>query len=334
LPNLSIRIWNWRRSFIATCVEIKEELQDPKILVGYDICHDYGLDLSEEFLSGILKLVNELCDVVRNGDPDLKRTSEVNENLNNAVSCYRNKLDLIDSKFDKNQIVTETNSKEYFLEGFLPRSENESAEFDYNPKVTKGKKKKILSNKNNIKRILKEAKTIAKTSDIKIKPKLKGELLKQKTSKQYNKAELFSYLKFDNIQNEFQCTICNKTTSGKTIKTGRKNLLRHIKLMHNNELLNPIKETKDCENSMCKTKYGLCKELWCENCIMISKVKKPKKKYKNILKMRVYSECGKSVPNLSSHMTAVHSNENVPCPHCDRWFSDLIITELKSYMTC
>ena len=154
-----------------------------------------------------------------------------------------------------------------------------------------------------------------------MKLKLKGELLKQKSAKQFNRAELFSCLKFDHIQNEFQCTICNKTTSGKTIKTGRKNLLRHIKLMHNNELLNPIKETKDCENSMCKTKYGLYKELWCENCIMISKEKKPKKKYKNMLKMRVCTECGKSVPNLSSHMTAVHSNENVPCPHCDRWFA-------------
>ena len=301
---------------LHTCVEIKEELQDPKILVGYDdICHDYALNLSEEFLSGILKQVNELCDAVRNGDPDLKRTSQVNENLNNAVSCYRNKLDLIDSKFDKDQIVTETNnSKEHFLEGFLPHSENETAEFDYNPKVDKGKKKKKLSNKNNIKRQLKEG----KSNDIKIKPELKGELLKGKSAKQFNRAELFSCLKFDRIKNEFQCTICNKTTSGKTIKTGRKNLLRHIKLMHNNELLNPIKETKDCENSMCKTKYGLYKELWCGNCIMISKLKKPKKKYENILKVRICPECGKSVPNLSSHMTAVHSNEDVPCPHCDR----------------
>jgi len=98
----------------------------------------------------------------------------------------------------------------------------------YNPKVTEGKKKKELSNKNN-KRKLKEA----KISDIKIKPKLKGELLKEKSAKQFNTTELFSCLKFDHIQNEFQCMICNKTTSGKSIKTGRKNLLRHIKLMHN-----------------------------------------------------------------------------------------------------
>ena len=110
-----------------------------------------------------------------------------------------------------------------------------------------------------------------------MKLKLKGELLKQKSAKQFNRAELFSYLKFDHIQNEFQCTICNKTTFGKTITIGRNNLLRHIKLMHNSELLNPIKETMDCENSMCKTKCGLYKELWCENCIMIKDKKAQEK---------------------------------------------------------
>jgi hypothetical protein len=146
---------------LHTCIEIKEELQDPKTLDNYNVCHNYGLDLSEEFLSGIFKLVHELCDIIRSGDPNLRRTIEVNENLNNAVSCYRNKLDSIDTKFDKNQVVTETNSKEHFLEGLLPHSENrssfekESAEFDYSPKVTKVKKKKKLSNKNNIKRYLK-----------------------------------------------------------------------------------------------------------------------------------------------------------------------------------
>ena len=112
---------------LHTCVIIKEELQDPKILVGYDICRDYNLDLSEEFLSGILKLVDELCDVVRNGDPDLKRTSEVNINLNNAVSCYRNKIFLIDSKLDRNEVVIERENEKHFLEDVVPQSENESS---------------------------------------------------------------------------------------------------------------------------------------------------------------------------------------------------------------
>ena len=80
---------------------------------------------------------------------------------------------------------------------------------------------------------------------------------------------MFSCLKFDNIKNEFQCTICNKTTSGKSIKTGRKNLLRHIKLIHKDELESnvdflPNIRSEDCVNSMCKRKYGSYKKLWCE----------------------------------------------------------------------
>ena len=52
------------------------------------------LDLSEEFLVSILKQVNDLCENIKSGDPDIERTIKVNQNLNNAVNCYRNKLDL------------------------------------------------------------------------------------------------------------------------------------------------------------------------------------------------------------------------------------------------
>ena len=50
------------------------------------------LELSEDFISSILKQVDELCDNIRNGDPDINRTIVVNDNLNNAVSCYKEKL--------------------------------------------------------------------------------------------------------------------------------------------------------------------------------------------------------------------------------------------------
>ena len=40
----------------------------------------------------MLKKVDELCDAINNGDPSLERSEEINQNLNNAVSCYRNKL--------------------------------------------------------------------------------------------------------------------------------------------------------------------------------------------------------------------------------------------------
>ena len=48
--------------------------------------------MSEEFVTAILRQVDELCENIQNGDPDLKRTLEVNQNLNNAVGCYRVKL--------------------------------------------------------------------------------------------------------------------------------------------------------------------------------------------------------------------------------------------------
>ena len=124
-----------------------------------------NLELSEQFIALILKQVDELCKNIKNGDPDLERTIKVNENLNTAVSYYRNKLSLINSKFNN---VTETNCEVDFLEGLLPHSddesllenesadldynpifENESEDLDYNPKVTKGKKKKKMSNKKN-----------------------------------------------------------------------------------------------------------------------------------------------------------------------------------------
>ena len=52
-----------------------------------------SLELSEQFILFILKQVDEICENVKNGDPDTKRSKEVNHNLNNAVISYRNMLD-------------------------------------------------------------------------------------------------------------------------------------------------------------------------------------------------------------------------------------------------
>ena len=42
------------------------------------------VDLSDEFLSEILRLVDELCDVINRSDPDLYRTVKVNNIINEA----------------------------------------------------------------------------------------------------------------------------------------------------------------------------------------------------------------------------------------------------------
>ena len=80
--------------------------------------------MSEEFLSEVLRLVDELCDVINSRDPDVERTVKVNQNLNEAVSCYRNNV-LIDSKF---HAIAETKKEGNFLKDFLPHSQNEEFE--------------------------------------------------------------------------------------------------------------------------------------------------------------------------------------------------------------
>merc|ERR1712129_650219 len=55
---------------------------------------DSNLQPSEEFIIFILKQVDELCENIKNGDPDVERVIEVHQGLNNVMSCYRNTLSL------------------------------------------------------------------------------------------------------------------------------------------------------------------------------------------------------------------------------------------------
>ena len=77
---------------IHSCIEIKQELKNS------------DLDLSEEFLSTVLQYVDDLCNIITNGDPNLERTTEVNQNLNEAVNCYRNKLCILESIDQKDHL--------------------------------------------------------------------------------------------------------------------------------------------------------------------------------------------------------------------------------------
>ena len=71
-----------------------EEFDDKLNILQDNICDGMNLDLTEEIIILILQQVDELCESIKIGDPDAQRTLEVNQNLNNAVSCYRSKLDL------------------------------------------------------------------------------------------------------------------------------------------------------------------------------------------------------------------------------------------------
>lgn len=84
---------------LHSCIEIKLEKPYSKVdgSLVYN-CDFFHLDVSEDFITTILKHVDDLCAIIRNGDTSLERTIEVNENLNDAVKCYKSQLHLIDSK--------------------------------------------------------------------------------------------------------------------------------------------------------------------------------------------------------------------------------------------
>ena len=47
------------------------------------------LELSEEFIIFILEQIDNLCENIKNGDPDIERTLEVNYNLNESTCLLR-----------------------------------------------------------------------------------------------------------------------------------------------------------------------------------------------------------------------------------------------------
>ena len=115
---------------------ILEEEKNTKLSEGMN------LDLTEEFIIFILQQVDELCEHIKNGDPDNKRTLEVNQNLNHAVSCYRRKLDL------EKQMIPSDNGDgadiDYYPE--IPKEKGKSNnDIYYKPKIGNKAKKNMVS---------------------------------------------------------------------------------------------------------------------------------------------------------------------------------------------
>ena len=82
------KVGMWR-SF-QPIVNLKEETNELDYEDQLDFCDNSDLELSEEFITLILKQVDDLCENIKNGDPNINRTLEVNQNLNYAVHCYSN----------------------------------------------------------------------------------------------------------------------------------------------------------------------------------------------------------------------------------------------------
>ena len=91
---------SYEEILVHTCVEIKEDkieeiIEHSEIIANEQFFdpEDFKdkssfscLDLSEEFLIFILKKVDDLCENIKTGDPDVMRRLKVNQNLNNAVA--------------------------------------------------------------------------------------------------------------------------------------------------------------------------------------------------------------------------------------------------------
>ena len=152
---------------LHSCIEIKLEKPDSKVDSTLVYCDPFDLDVSEDLINTILKHVDNLCDIIRNGDPSLERTTEVNENLNSAVSCYRSRLLLINSKHQEMQDNWDNyDNYDILPQGSKMASDKSDSDTDYKPKIgNKAKKKKV--SKVSKPKISRAKKTIKETTDSK-----------------------------------------------------------------------------------------------------------------------------------------------------------------------
>ena len=293
--------------------KLKKSRKRPKISSQPDLLSfpqnlgdDYqDLELSEEFLSTILKYVDDLCDIISNGDANLVRTIEVNQNLNDAVNCYKNELEV------KRQFLDQSNDQGYYNDEVMYYSENDNldmkdkiGDLGQSPKKKRGKYKK------------KKKKDLLYSVS-----KLKEEFV-------IDDEKLFPYLKYDVGKDTFGCCLCKKTSKL------RHNMFTHIKAQHMNDINNLCLIGKH-DNSERKMKtsdinsepkddcvYGTCRKVYCESyrhlwCIKCKDLPKLKRKPQT-LKTVVCTICGRSTKNISGHMKSLHEINEQKCPHCDK----------------
>ena len=102
-----------------------------------------NFELSEQFVVFILQQVDELCENIKNGDPDTNRSSEINENLENAVNSYRSILNFRKEIFVEPKYYNEIEPEnDYDIKDVF----HDSKVFEVNvekPKVPKKKVKKL-----------------------------------------------------------------------------------------------------------------------------------------------------------------------------------------------
>ena len=338
-----------QRSF-QPIVGPKKETHELDYEDPFDLCDNHDLELTEEFITLILKQVDDLCENIQNGDPNMDRTLEVNQNLNNAVHCYRTYYEKNRNKnsVDNHYIVKGEGQKYYDHIEVNLDSDYKEIQYDnkYEEKSRLAQKKKGPARKASVDKKFELVKNQCGTHGVKSmslmlhmhnntlqnRIKVDGIVFKEKkiddcyfcemkkNNENIRKDLLYQFMIYDNDKNNFKCSVCQFS------KKNRCDIFTHIRSIHKNEINastnSKIVEKNDCGNTSCKKLYGILdnQKYWCRKCIELSQMPKPDflqpapKTVKN--QLQLCPECGKSVTLLKKHLRDVHG-EKQKCPHCD-----------------
>ena len=292
--------------------EVKIDVKTIEYQDHEQIIDNSNFEPSKQFIADIIKQVDELCENIKTGDPDTKRSEEVNLKLKSAVDCYRSKHDT---------------EKEFFVETETVENYDEIGQG--NLKI----RRPWTDDEVNSKDSLHDSKVPGKKTKESKGPeeKKKEESMSEAIHNDIKYDDILPFLKFNSNENKFECSICDLSY----IK--RNAMYTHIRTKHENEIaLKVLPNTKQenhkqCNGSVCKRVYGrksMGKKMWCKKCLRELKLtEEMKKKSKAELPC---AKCGKlftSLKLLNTHKKAVH--EKVPCSECGKLFG---VTNIKGHM--
>ena len=137
----------------------------------------------------------------------------------------------------------------------------------------------------------------------------------EKTMVDIKKDKLLTFLRFNQDEDKFECSICN------ALLKDRPQMYTHLKEKHRNEInANAVPDTQlennqDCDGTICAKVYGnQGKKFWCKICKLPLQLAEDARK-----EPKVCPECGKRVHNLNGHRLK-HIQEKHPCSFCPSVF--------------
>ena len=298
---------------IHASIDIKQEALEVKTTKDYGIGDDSDLDLAEEFIYTILQQVENLCEIVTNGDHCVQRRQEVNQNLNDAVSCYKDKLLY---KHVKTEDQDEINPLIYDFtqNNFKFDIDSQDVEFDQ-----ESKNEALDENSEHVNS------TLTPTKQNELEKKNLCDICGKGFAKKEN---LKDHENLHSGQKPYKCKYCSSCFASKgNHRTHEKSHegLRRIKKLKNEK--GKLETNNECENLNCMKTYGINKsKLWCKKCIsynrLLQNIENKKSESKeskissfyylkydketDIFQCAVCSKTGTSRMNILEHIKNIH----------------------------